>query len=74
MPREFEKATEPTDGLELRNSPYTIEGELEGWRRFGRGAAQVGGRRKLMAWILAVILLAPFLFGALHWIVDFLSR
>jgi hypothetical protein len=41
---------------------------------FGRGAAQVGGRRKLMAWILAVILLAPILFGALNWIFDLLFR
>jgi hypothetical protein len=55
---------------ELRNSPYTFEGEIEGLGRFGRGLASASPRKRLMAKVVAAMFILPFVVGLLTWLID----
>lgn len=61
--RRLPEVPDAQEGWELRHSPYTFEGEIEGLRRFGRGLAHGPERTGWMMW-LGVILAVCF-FGAL---------
>jgi hypothetical protein len=70
MTHELERQTTPSESLDMRNSPYTVEGELEGWRRLGRGAAALRGRRRRWALWLAAIILVPMVINLMVWVID----
>ena len=57
-------------GWELRNSPYTFEGQIEGLGRFGRGVGSTSPRMRLVATVVAVLLILPFVIGFLTWVLD----
>jgi hypothetical protein len=54
-------------GWELQNSPYSIEGELEGFARFATGARQT--RNPLLragALVMVAAIVGPMIYGVLH--------
>ena len=57
-------------GWELRNSPYTFEGQIEGLHRFGRGVGAASPRMRLVATAVAVAFILPFVFGFITWLID----
>jgi len=56
---------EATAAWELQNSPYTIEGELEGFQRFGTGVRQSSGAKRMVGLLLVAAILVPMVFGVL---------
>ena len=57
-------------GWELQNSPYTFEGEIEGLGRFGRGVRYASPRMRLVATVVALVFILPFVIGLLYWAID----
>jgi hypothetical protein len=55
---------------ELQNSPYTFEGQMEGFGRFGRGLSVASPRARLMAKIVAALFILPFVVGLVTWVID----
>lgn len=55
---------------ELRNSPYTFEGQMEGFSRFGRGLSAASPRARLMAKVVAALFILPFVVGLVTWVID----
>jgi hypothetical protein len=47
----------------FRHNQWTIEGEIERVSAFARGAGRATGGRRMMAMILAFLLILPFLVG-----------
>ena len=47
----------------MQHSPYTIEGELEGFARFGRGIAGHRGVKRWVAAFIAAAFVLPILAG-----------
>jgi hypothetical protein len=47
----------------MEHSPYTVEGELEGFARFGRGIAGHRGAKRWLAAFVAVAFVLPVLAG-----------
>ena len=56
-------STRPAGDLEMQHSPYTIEGELEGFARFGRGIAGHRGVKRWVAPFIAAAFVLPILAG-----------
>jgi hypothetical protein len=64
--RQAPEATGPARGLfDPQNSPYTLEGELEGFARFGRGLPHTRGKLRWLAIFLAIAVTLPLLAGLL---------
>ncbi|HVE94216.1 MAG TPA: hypothetical protein VNB24_04800 [Acidimicrobiales bacterium] len=64
---ERDEAAEAREGTwNLANAPYTIEGELEGFQRFGTGVRKSGGWQRTVGLFLVVLLLAPIVYSVLH--------
>jgi hypothetical protein len=57
-------------GWEMQTSPYTFEGEIEGLSRFGRGVGSLSPRMRLLATIVALTFIVPFLIGIMYWVFD----
>ena len=57
-------------GWELQNAPYTFEGEIEGLGRFGRGVRYASPRMRLVATLVALVFILPFVLGILYWAID----
>jgi hypothetical protein len=57
-------------GWGLQNSPYTFEGEIEGLGRFGRGVRYASPRMRLVATVVALVFILPFVIGLLYWAID----
>ena len=55
--------TRPVGDFEMQHSPYTIEGELEGFSRFGRGIAGHRGAKRWVAALIAAAFVLPLLAG-----------
>ena len=55
---------------ELRNSPYTFEGQMEGFGRFGRGLSAASPRARLVAKVVAGLFILPFVVGLVTWVID----
>lgn len=69
-----DEAPEAREGTwDLANAPYTIEGELEGFQRFGTGVRKSGGWQRNVGIFLVVLLLAPIAYSVLHLLVTMLS-
>ncbi len=56
-------STRPARDYEMEHSPYTVEGELEGFARFGRGIAGHRGAKRWLAAFVAVAFVLPVLAG-----------
>ena len=56
----------------MQHSPYTVEGEIEGFARFASGARHARGAKRYFAKMLAVVIALPFLVTllvtALRWV------
>lgn len=52
---------------ELRHSPYTFEGQIEGLGRFGRGLASASPRQRIAAKVVAAIFVLPLIAGFVAW-------
>jgi hypothetical protein len=59
-----------SQGWELRNAPYTFEGEIEGLGRFGRGVGSASPRMRVVATLVALAFILPFVIGLLGWVFD----
>lgn len=60
----------PRENWELRNSPYTFEGQIEGLGRFGRGLSTASPRARLVAKVVAALFILPFVIGLVTWVID----
>ena len=70
-PRPRPRAADPdAGGWEMRNSPYTFEGQIEGLSRFGRGVSSASPRMRLVATIVALLFIVPFFAGLVIWLLD----
>ncbi len=49
----------------FQHNQWTIEGEIERVGAFARGASRATGKRRIMALILAFLLILPFVVGVL---------
>ena len=58
----------PGGNWELRNSPYTFEGQIEGFGRLGRGLSAASPRARLMAKLVAAMFILPFVVGLVSWV------
>ena len=56
-------STRPAGDFEMQHSPYTVEGELEGFARFGRGIAGHRGAKRWVAAFIAAAFVLPFVVG-----------
>ena len=71
--KEHDEASEAREGTwDLANAPYTIEGELEGFQRFGTGVRKSGGWQRTVGLFLVALLLAPIVYSVLHILVTLL--
>lgn len=69
--REAERVRGVSGGWELQHSPWTVEGELEGFRRLASGARATSGanrrgranRRAVVGFFLVVFLGGPLIIG-----------
>lgn len=69
-PRPRGAGSDPGGNWELRNSPYTFEGQIEGLGRFGRGLATASPRARLIAKVVAALFTLPFVVGLVTWVID----
>ena len=67
-----EPGPEP-QGWELRHSPYTFEGRIEGLGRFASGSHRVPGWRRWVAVVLALSFLLPVALGLVGYVVSLLG-
>ncbi len=59
---------------EQENSPYTVEGEIEGFQRFGTGVRYAGGWRRTAGIAMVAVFLAPIVIGVITQAVLFFTR
>jgi hypothetical protein len=55
-------------GWEQRSSPYTIEGEIEGFQRLGTGVRYARGWKRVVGLALVAMIVVPFVYGVVHFI------
>jgi hypothetical protein len=46
-----------------RENPYTPAGQLEQLGKFARGVRRATGWRRVAGWVIAVVVLLPFILG-----------
>lgn len=57
-------------GWELENAPFTFEGQIEGLGRFGRGVGSASPRMRVVATLVALTFIIPFVFYFVSWAID----
>ena len=63
-------AAELRKNWELRNAPFTFEGQIEGLSRFGRGLSSASPGMRLMAKVVVATFLLPFVIWIFYWLMD----
>jgi hypothetical protein len=53
-------------GWELRNSPYTFEGEIEGLSRFGRGVSSMSPTQRRVGIVIVAAFCGPLAIGLVY--------
>lgn len=57
-------------GWELQNAPFTFEGQIEGLGRFGRGVGSASRRMRVVATVVALTFIIPFVYYFVSWAID----
>jgi hypothetical protein len=52
-----------SQGWEMRNSPYTFEGEIEGLSRFGRGVSSMSPTQRRIGIVVVAAFCGPLVLG-----------